>query len=134
MSQEDVEVVRRAYEAANRGDIETMISLAQPDVVLVPLRSATEGAFQWHDGIRKYFRDTAQVFDAFGFDFREFRDLGENRVLFVGEVWIRGKESGVTTRSPSASIVWLRDGKAVRLEDFGTPERALEAVGLQDRS
>jgi ketosteroid isomerase-like protein len=129
MSRENVEVVRRAYEAANRGDVERVVALAQPDVVLVPLRAATEGAFHGHDGIRKYFRDNAQTFDAFGFDIREFRDLGSDRVLFIGEVWVRGKGSGAATRSPSASVIWLRDGKAVRIEDFGTAERALDAVG-----
>jgi ketosteroid isomerase-like protein len=132
MSQENVEVVRSAYEAVNRGDVETVVSLSQPDVVLLALRSATEGAFRGHDGIRKYFRDNAETFEAFGFDFREFRDLGEDRVLFVGEVWVRGRASGVTTRSSSASVVWLRDGKAIRIEDFGTPERALKAVGMSE--
>jgi ketosteroid isomerase-like protein len=132
MSDRNIDLVRHAYDAVNRGDVETVLSLSAPDIVWLPLRSATEGEFRGHDGIRKYFADNAQIFDAFGFEPHDFRDLGDDRVLFIGEVWVRGRGSGVETRSPSASVVWLRDGRAVRVEDFGTPERALEAVGLPD--
>jgi ketosteroid isomerase-like protein len=42
----------------------------------------------------------------------------------------RGKESGVPTESETANILWLRDGKIVRMELFWDRDAALEAAGL----
>ena len=43
MPQENVEVVRRAIDAANRRDFGAMLAFYDPDVEFVPLRAATTG-------------------------------------------------------------------------------------------
>jgi ketosteroid isomerase-like protein len=132
VSQEQVDKVRAAYEAINRGDIEPVLEMSHEDIVWVPLRAKTEGSFHGHDGIRAFLRDNAESFDEFRFEFIDFIDLGKGRILFWGTVHVRGKGSGASVEQGSASVVWFRGEKASRVEDFGAPERARAALGISE--
>ena len=48
------------------------------------------------------------------------------------ELHVRARGSGIETDIPTGAIVEFRDGKIVGWEDFGSKERALEAVGLAE--
>jgi ketosteroid isomerase-like protein len=51
---DNVEVFRRGAEALTRGDVDALLALATEDVVVRALRSAVEGQYQGHDGIRRF--------------------------------------------------------------------------------
>ena len=52
MAQEDVEVVREAFETFNRGDREAWIAMCAEDAELYSLRAQLEGnPYRGHDGI-----------------------------------------------------------------------------------
>jgi ketosteroid isomerase-like protein len=129
MSRENVEVMRQIAEAINRGDAEAVVRLVHEDVVLKALRSAVEGDYRGHDGVRRFFADNAENFEIFTTDYREVRDLGD-RVLGIGTIHIRGKGSGVETDIPTAGVATFREGKLARWEDYGDRRVALEAAGL----
>ena len=129
MSQENVEVVRRAIDAAGRGDFGAMLEFYDPDVEFVPLRAATEGAFHGHRGVEEFIADTLENFESFETHY-ELRDLG-TQVLAWGTIHLRGRGSGVEMDIPTGGIFEVRQRKIVRWEDFGSKEKALEAVGLQ---
>ena len=57
MSQENVEIVRGIIHAINRGDVDYVIRHTTEDVVTVAARSAIEGPFVGHEGLRKFFAD-----------------------------------------------------------------------------
>lgn len=123
------DVMRQAIAALNRGDIAAVLAVVADDVVLIPLRAATEGAYHGHAGVRAWFADTAETFELFRWDIGELRDLGD-RVLAIGKVHIRARGSGIETDITSAGIATFREGKMVRWEDFGDAKRAAEAAGL----
>jgi ketosteroid isomerase-like protein len=131
MSQENMEILRRANEAFNRGDLEGLLGKFDPDVEWLPHRAATEGAYRGPAGIKRFITDTTEVFEKYELHF-EYADLGE-RVLAWGHVHVRARGSGIETDIEAGGIFDFREGKIVRWEDFGTKEKALEALGLSEQ-
>ena len=124
-------VLDEARDALDRGDMEAFLRHVDEDVVWIAARSAVEGAYVGHDGMRKFFADNDENFEVFEPDFREVRDLGD-RILVVGTIHIRGRGSTVETDIPVAGVFTFKHGKLVRWEDFRDRELALEAAGLRE--
>ena len=134
MSQENIEAFERAVDAFNRRDIEAYLEQLDPEVEFhVALQGMPGGApevYWGHDGIREQLRDLHEAFTEFHLEISEIRDLGE-RVVAIGQLRARGKESGAEVESPIGYVVDFKNGKAVRLDDYFDPNEALEAAGLQ---
>ena len=131
MSRENVDLFLEGAEAMGRGDVEAVLEAVSEDVVWIPARSAVEGAYRGHDGMRQFLADNAESFELFEPHYEEVRDLGD-RVLGIGTLRIRARESGVETDVPVAGIATFREGKLVRWEDFRERRLALEAAGLAE--
>ena len=57
MPDEDLERVRRTFDAINQRDFETLIELTDPEVIAIPRLLAVEGGvLQGHDGVRTWWR------------------------------------------------------------------------------
>ena len=132
MSRENVELLRRGLAEINRVGISEVNPRLyyHPDVEYVPLRSATEGEYRGIGGIERFNADTEEVFEKFELHC-EFLDLGE-RVLSWGVIRVRARGSGIETDIPTGGIFDFRDGKIARWEDFGSKEKALKAMGLEE--
>lgn len=126
MSRENVEIVLRLLDAAERDDLAGALTFLDPDLEWVPLRAATEGAYHGHDGYEKFVADTNESFEVFEPHF-ELRDLGE-RVLAWGTISVRGAGSGIEMQVPVGGIFDFRGGRIARWQDFGSKEKALEVV------
>ena len=131
MSQENVELVRGITRAVNHGDADYIIRHTTEDVVIVPARSAVEGPFVGHEGVRRFFADNRQNFEVFQLRADDARVVGDGRVLVTGTVHVRGR-GGVEMNIPYAGVTTFRDGKVSRWEDFRDRRLALEAVGLKE--
>jgi ketosteroid isomerase-like protein len=134
MSQENVEVVKRAFEAWARRDVEAALGYMDP---AVELQSAIIGAaegntYRGHDGFRDWMAESDTTFEQFRVEPEQFRDVGDD-VLMLAHLYARGRGSGVEVDSPLAWICTLRDGKIVRQHGYLNPDEALEAVGLRIR-
>ena len=58
MSQENVEIVRRAFEAFNRRDMTAFLDLLDPDVEWVPILAVLEGrVYRGHKDVRRWVED-----------------------------------------------------------------------------
>ena len=64
MTQENVELTRRAFDAFNRRDLDAFLALMDDDVEAVPRAGAIEGesSFRGHDGVRRWWERTARCF------------------------------------------------------------------------
>ncbi len=131
MSQGNVDNFMRLAEAINRGDPRLIPDLVHPEMVAEPLRAKTEGAYVGHQGTRDFIADTAATFDLFRTEYGDIRDLGD-RVLAIGLIRVRGRESGVETEIPTAVIAEYRDGLVWRFKDYGEAGLALRAAGLAE--
>jgi ketosteroid isomerase-like protein len=122
--------LRRTYEAFSRGDFDTAIKLAHPEIVFVPPggQSPLRGA----DAVRSWMEPEALV------DQRiepiEFRINGD-KVLVRQQTLARGAGSGIEI-DVETWVVWTLDddGLATRIESFLLHEEseALEAAGLSE--
>jgi ketosteroid isomerase-like protein len=130
MSQANVDVVRRVFDNRNVEEIDEVEirSLFHPDVEFRPQRAGTEGAYRGIAGMEKFRADTEQVFEKFEVQY-ELLDLGE-RILAWGKIAVRARGSGIELDVLMGGVFEFRDGKIVRWEDFGSKEKAMEALGL----
>ena len=94
----------------------------------MPRRAPVEGDFHGVEGMRRFFRDNEESFDVFEPRFEHVEEHGD-RVLALGRLRVRGKGSGADTTVAIASIGTFRDGKLLRVEDFGEEERARAQLG-----
>ena len=125
-----IELFLRGNDAINRLDVEAALALVDDDTVFEPLRSQTEGAFIGREGMRRFLADTAEAFDLFKATYPDIRDLGDGRLLAIGTIRIRGRESQVESDVITAAIVRFRGTTLVHYKDYGDPRLALEAAYL----
>src|SRR5262245_60100472 len=136
MSEENVEVVRRAHEALNRGDIDGALTDADPDIEVdwSESRSAEGGMIE--DVIRGREALRARIQDAFdhwkmSWDQREYLEVANDRVLSIASVRFRGRD-GIELGDRGAQLWTFADGKVVQLRFFPSKEGALESLGLSE--
>ena len=136
MSQENIEAVKGALEAMNRGDVEAVLQGLDPEIewhmALQELVGGVAGVYHGHGGVREYFRDMDEAFAEIELDYTEFRDLGD-RVLATGSFRTRGRHSGAVIESPVAALIDVDDDTIVtRVLTYLDPKGALEAAGLSE--
>jgi ketosteroid isomerase-like protein len=133
MSQENVEIVKRATDAFNRRDLDAFMKCVTPDFEYYPsLVGTVEGrSFKGREGMERYFEDVRGAWEEFRVLLDELRDLGD-RVLWLGRMEGRGKGSGVPVDTPYRAISDFRDGKVSRIRVFLDHDEALRAAGLSE--
>ena len=136
MSQENVEIVRRALQAWQRDDFDSWMAAIDPAMdhhtVLERLVEGTESFYRGHEGMRRAWRVYRTEFEEFQVEAQELRDVGGDRVVLLGRFRWRGPASGIATESPLGMVFTLRDGKIIRSLDYFSHEEALKAVGLSE--
>jgi ketosteroid isomerase-like protein len=135
MSQENAEAFKRGLEAGNRGDIETLLEVLDPEVAwhsaLHSLLGGEATVYRGHDGVREMLRDLDEAFDEIHFEISEIRDLGD-RLVAIGRSRARRKASGADVKSPIGFVTKFKNGKATSIRNYLDPKEALEAVGLRE--
>jgi ketosteroid isomerase-like protein len=125
MSQQNVDLVRRGFEAFNARDVEALVAACHGDAEWIPFRAQLEGiAYRGHDGIRRFVADMDQDWNAFRIDPVEFHDRGA-RVVVIGRVIAAGRGSGVEVDSLAGFVFDVRDGRIARLVSHSDPAAAL---------
>ena len=132
MSQENVEIVRRGHDAFRTGGEEALFAFFDPEVDLSPIEeSPGVDNYRGHDGVRRYFEVTRDAFGDFGWEPREFVDLGDH-VLVATRFHAHGRGSGVPVEAMIYNVFTVRDGKVVQVRGSLDRSRALKAVGLAE--
>ena len=131
MTQDNVRLLMDGFDAMERGDVEAIVALADPDVMFVNPDYALEpGTRHGPDGLRAGLMGMLEVFEGLSFVHERVVDLGE-RILATGTFRARGRGSGVEfPSSPYAILITLRDDRMIRFEWFGEAEEALRAAGV----
>jgi ketosteroid isomerase-like protein len=133
MSEENVEIIRRVYDAAAQRDAETVLALYDPEVELDVSRLglADLNVYHGHDGVRSLFREWNEIWGKIEYDYEELIDAGEHVVSVVTR-HARGRASGAEVEQPFALVWTLREAKVVRVVWFLTREEALETAELRE--
>jgi ketosteroid isomerase-like protein len=126
-----VEIVRRGYDALNRGDVESALEHIDAGIVwrtyLVP--GPGGGTYRGHDGVRELWSDVRNIFRDYRNDPEELIDAGEKVVAFIC-IRGHGRRSGVEVEARIAHVFTFRGDAIARVESFEDREEALRAAGV----
>ena len=154
MSQENVEVVRRATQSRDGEDLVPWIrefvasvDWADRDAVAAAVAKETQGRYLHPDvewtvaepmddvfrglyGVARYWADWAADWESYVYRVKDYRDLGD-WVLTLADVKAVGR-GGIRVEMRSFQIWQVRDGKVTVQRTFLSEAEALEAAGLRE--
>jgi ketosteroid isomerase-like protein len=133
VSDQNVELHRRLYEAFNARDIDSLIALCDPGITVQSAFAAVSGTvYHGHDGVRSWQGDLAE---AWGGDIRveaeAYFDLGEHALAF-DVLHGRGRHSGAEVALPAAAVTRWRDRQCVYFKAYAHREEALGDLGVSE--
>jgi ketosteroid isomerase-like protein len=155
MSEENVEIVRRFYEASQRsldaywrnrrsgltapgaGDLdpalEAVLSFLHPEVEYNAVPAVLwGGTARGHLGYLRSWDTFLGATEEFSTTVNEVADLGGDEVFVAAEMTARFRGSGMKLSEPRFGVVTVRDGLIVRLSIRRDRAEALEAAGLSE--
>jgi ketosteroid isomerase-like protein len=135
MSQENVEIVRAAFEAYLLGDEGAVLDVIAEDVTvknprgLLDVPAVRHGRDAWRDSVAEF----EEVFGHMRVEVREWVDAGD-WVLGLTRWMGKAKGSGVPVEANQVDAFRLRDGKVVEANlSYRSKEAALKALGLSEQ-
>jgi len=136
MSQENLEVMRRAFdEFSRRGREPLMGTVWDPEIVwnMSPTRIPGLGTYRGFDELRSFFEDWfgAFPFEEWEQEVDDLIDCGEQVVALIRQRG-RGTASGAVAELEYAQVMTFRGGKVVQVDVYLDRARALEAAGLRE--
>jgi ketosteroid isomerase-like protein len=127
--QADIEVVRRAFDAFARRDIEAALEEMDRQVRLWVVTAAVRRAgrpYVGHEGVRDYWRDVERLWQHLELVPIDFELIGD-AVVVLGEVRARGPAGAL--RQPAVWTWRLRDGMVVECRVDSDVRAARDALG-----
>lgn len=141
MSQENVEFMRRMYEAwlaAGQAVFSeaTMQDVLDPEFELYPDPDAywvgVNETYRGYEGLAAYMQAIYDAFEDYTPEIERFVPVGDKVVTLAIEHGT-GRGSGAVVEHRRTAHVWtMRDGRPVRLDLYLDRQRALAAVGLPE--
>lgn len=142
MSEQNLELVRRSFEAINMMG-RTGEEFVDPEVVAPEAWAGLAPSFELHerpdlpdgkvysgrDEAKGFWQKTQEVFAEIRWEPLEFTDLG-HAVVVRARVRATGRGSDVPAEFDETDVFWFRDGLIVRLQGFATTQEAMEAARL----
>jgi ketosteroid isomerase-like protein len=133
VSEENVEIIRRATAALADQGLEAMLAYVHPDfeVTTPPSLASEPDTFRGHDGLRRWFGGFSDGLEDVSLESRELIPAGD-QVLVRTVLLARGRSTGIDVEQ-QAFILWtLCDGLVSKGEVFAERGPALEAAGLSE--
>jgi ketosteroid isomerase-like protein len=125
MSQENVELVRSAFAAWNRGDLDAWLAHWDEHAQIYPLRAQLEGRpYHGHKGLRRFLADMAEDWEGLRFEMDEIREADE-QIVGSGRFQARGRVSGIELDVPLGVIGVVRKGNSFTRASSPTPPTPL---------
>jgi ketosteroid isomerase-like protein len=132
MSLENVEIVRRAFDAFGRGDTPALLAMVSFDVVVrqtPPIPDAR--TYHGREGFQQVIADWTEVFDGVVMRVDELID-GEDKVLTRVHQTARGAGSAAPVDFDTWFVWAVESEVIVRRDMFNDKSEALEAAGLTE--
>ena len=136
MSEENLDVVRRIYDAAARRDDVIPFEVYAEDIIWDMSNSrrallAMTPVYHGHEGVRQYWRENLSAFGAIDFEVEELIDAGDQVLAVIREREV-GRASGAPVETTHLAVYTLSGGKVIQMQVFDDRQQALEAVGLRE--
>jgi ketosteroid isomerase-like protein len=131
MSQENVEVVRRAHEVWNAGDMDALRELYDPGIIWRGPEGWPEpGPYAGREAVMRQVNQMRDTWDTDSFQLiSDFIDVGDRVALrFIWEGAGHGPESNIE----ATGLYTVRKGRIVAIEFFWDHAEALDILGLSE--
>src|SRR3954469_12772162 len=133
MARENVEVVRRIYDAISRGDTETVLDLYDSEVTWDFSRSPFASVFaqtvyRGHDELRAFTRERFEPWREWNDELEELVESGDQVISVVRTVG-RGRARGAQGGMTHAGVWSIREGKVAGVDGYASRDEALQAAG-----
>src|SRR5918994_4932828 len=134
MSEENVELARRGFEAVARGGRDAVVELLDPEIELWLPSGLIQsgGTYRGHEAVLGWMKEWAEAWEEIEYKPEEFIEADDGvavGVLYDG----RGKGSGVRTEGRFWYVFKYRNARLRRWELYPDRAQALEAAGLRSR-
>jgi ketosteroid isomerase-like protein len=130
MSEENVDILRRAIDAFNRREM--WLDYLDPDVEWIEdPRYPGAQTYRGRDGVQ---RSIEKWWDAWAVLTLHVEDMLEagDRIVYWGTTEARGHDSDLALSGPFGAFWEFSDGLVVRVQTLASREEALEAAGLTE--
>ena len=133
MSEENVELVRRAVDAYNRRDLDGILESWAQDAMLdwSNARSFDAGVYRGHGEIRAFTQRFLEAFDEVRLEIDDLHEVEDGLLIMENVTYLRGRD-GIEVQARSAWLITIRDGEQTSLTLYQTKQEALEAAGLRE--
>lgn len=130
MSQENLERIKAGFVAHNRGDLDALVELYDPDVVFETLLLGTHHG---NEAIRLIYEENQKTMAGYDVVPVELIDAGD-KVVAVAQMVGAGSASRIALDDAFAFVFTFKGDRVVREQAFRNREEAVEAAGLSDSS
>jgi ketosteroid isomerase-like protein len=122
------EIVRRAHEALNTGDVEALVALCDEDFRLdMSDRVLNPSVYEGHDGIRAFYAEVLDIWESFTWEPIELHEV-DDLVVAVLHSRGKGRGSGVELDRRSAMLWRVDRERALSLTFYREPDAALASA------
>jgi ketosteroid isomerase-like protein len=122
------EIVRRAHEALNAGDIEALVALCDEDFRLdMSDRVLNPSVYEGHDGIRAFYAEVLDIWESFTWEPIELHEV-DDLVVAVLHSTGKGRGSGLELDRRSAMLWRVDRERALSLTFYREPDAALASA------
>jgi len=127
-----VDLVRRRFDAVNRGDLDALVELTDPDAIWWDRADDPTSAGP-HRGREAGLQHFAEILEDIDLQTHpdEFIDAGDSVVVGV-RLTGRGRASGVDFEEHEFHVFTLHNGKVTEQREYRERNEALKAVGLEE--
>jgi ketosteroid isomerase-like protein len=133
MLQENVAILRQVFKAFNSEDIDRILSVMHPDLVIeIPAEvSAEPDTYRGPDGIRRYFDSFREAMDEIRFEPERLWEAGDSVVVAL-RVTAKGKQTAIAVEQRTTGVWTIRDGRVLAVRVYPSQAQALAAAGLRE--
>ena len=133
MPRENIDVVRRYFATYDSGGLDAVAEFWHPDIEWRAVEGYIDdvGVIRGPDGMRQYYEQWEETFDAIRTEIEELIEADDQVVAVLRSVG-RMKDSDAEIDIRYAVVISIRDGKIAGGREYATRREALEAAGLSE--
>jgi ketosteroid isomerase-like protein len=126
VAQDNIERIKAGFGAHNRGDLDALVELYDPECVFETLLLGTHHG---NEAIRVIYEENQKTLSGYDVVPVELIDAGD-KVVAVAQAEGSGPASEIAVNEPFAFVFTFRGERVIREQAFRNKEEALEGAGL----
>ena len=131
MSEENVELVRRTYEAVNNRDSDAVVLYFHPEIEFHAYPRSPGGVYHGKQAAREYIENVWEHFESLRTEVDELLDAGDQVVVVTTQHPVPKRGQHEMT-AHLVEVYTIRDGLLAKRLPYSTRNEALEAAGLSE--